>query len=478
MADTGFIGGTYVAASITQDTQECYNWYAEVDPTKQQGERGVIALYPTPGLLQQTQLSNVAEVRQVFTATGGNILLTVAGNTLYSVNAAFTATAVGSLNTSSGPVGITDNGTTAMIVDGANRYSYVYSTGAFAILADGAFTAANRCDVVDNFIIYNNPNTNKWGCTNASSIVSDALNVGAKDGAPDNLVTLIVNQRQVYLLGERTTEAWIDTGAFPFPFQRIPGTSAQTGVAAAFSLARLGGSFAWLGKDDRGQGIILQMNGYQPQRISTYAVETAINSYTTINDARAYSYQQNGHEFYVLNFPTADTTWVYDLSTQLWHKRAWRDNNNVLHRHRGNCACTFAGKVIVGDYQNGILYSYSLSNYTDNGATIPCIRRARHFTQDLRHVYYHDLQLQFQPGVGLQSGQGSDPQAMLRWSDDGGFTWSNEHWVSIGKVGKYKNRAIWRRLGESRDRIFEVQVSDPVFRALVSAEMNATVGAT
>jgi hypothetical protein len=346
------------------------------------------------------------------------------------------------------------------------------------VLNDGAFAPATRCDVVDNFIVYNNPGTNQWGCTNVSSIASAANNQGAKDGAPDNLVTLIVNQREVYLLGERTTEVWIDTGSFPFPFQRIPGTSSQHGVAAAFSLARLGASFAWVSKDDRGQGIILMMNGYQPIRISTYAVETAINSYATINDARAYSYQQNGHEFYVVTFPSADATWCYDIATQLWHKRAYRDNNNVLHRHRGNCAATFSGRVVVGDYANGIIYSYSLSTFTDNGATIPCIRRIRHLTEDLNRVFYHQLQIQFQPGVGGQSGQSLNPQAMLQWSDDGGFTWSNQFWTTMGKVGQYKNRAIWRRMGFGRDRVYEVQVTDPVYRVMVSADLMATAGST
>ena len=121
---------------------------------------------------------------------------------------------------------------------------------------------------------------------------------------------------------------------------------------------------------------------------------------------------------------------------------------------------------------------------TDNGKAIRRLRRAPHIVTDLQRQYFEELQIQFQPGVGLNGNPtplnegvvGSDPQAMLRWSNDGGSTWSNEHWVTIGKIGKYKNRAIWRRLGWSRDKVFEVVITDPVFPAIISANLKATEG--
>ena len=132
--------------------------------------------------------------------------------------------------------------------------------------------------------------------------------------------------------------------------------------------------------------------------------------------------------------------------------------------------------ILVGDYQNGSIYQLSLQTFTENGATLPRIRRCPHLTSDLKRQFFDDLQIQFQPGIGLSSGQGSIPKAMLRWSDDGGSTWSGEHWANIGRQGKYKNRAIWRRLGYARDRIFEVVVTDPVYAVVISANLNASVG--
>ena len=344
--------------------------------------------------------------------------------------------------------------------------------------ADGPFTASSQLWEVDTFFIYNQPGTNNWGSSNAltSSIwgSSQPLALSQKDGAASNLVSMIVRDREVFLLGERDGEVSIDAGLFPFPFQRLVGTSIQHGCAAQYSVSRLGESFAWLSQDTRGEGIVYEMEGYIPKRISTHAVETAINGYSVISDASAYTYQQAGHEFYVLNFPTANATWVFDNASRMWHRRAWRDNLNILHRDRGNCAAFFAGKVVVGDWQNGTLYALDPTVYSDAaGALLYRLRRAPHLTKDLNRVRHRRLQIQLEPGVGLQNGQGSNPQAMMQWSDDGGSTFGPEHWTSIGAVGAYKNRAIWRKLGMSRDRVYQVVITDPVKVVIVSAELKA-----
>ena len=256
------------------------------------------------------------------------------------------------------------------------------------------------------------------------------------------------------------------------------------GIAAKFSVARLGNSFAYLARNNRGQSEIVVMEGYFPKRISTHAVEnTLVNQ--SVSDAIAYTYQLEGHECYVITFPSLDLTWVYDISTGLWHKWLWVDNQNNYHRHRSNCAALFQGVVLVGDWQNGQIYKLDPNNYTDNGNEIRRLRRCPHLVTDLQRQYFDEFQIQFQPGVGLEGitnpplnaeTVGANPQAMLRWSNDGGSTYSNEHWSDIGQVGKYKNRIIWRRLGMARDRIFEVVVTDPVFACIISANLKASEG--
>jgi len=366
---------------------------------------------------------------------------------------------------------------------GTGTYSVSLSqtTSGTMSTADGAFVASNFVQEVDTFFVYTDPNSNEWGASNsgapgaitAGSPSSQPLSFSYKDGSADYTVCLMVVNREVFLLGERSSEVWVDQGSYPFPFVRLPGTSTQHGCAAPYSISRLGESFAWLGKDARGQGFVWKMNGYLPERISTFAVEDAISNYAIVSDCRAYTYQKDGHEFYVMNFPSADVTWVYDDSTHLWHKRAWRDTNNVLHRDRGNCAANFSNQIVVGDWQNGNLYSLQDNVYTDNGVPIYRLRQCTHLTKSLHRVEHNSLQLQFQPGVGLATGQGSNPMAMLQWSNDGGSTWSTEHWIPVGMQGTYRARAIWRRLGMARDRVYRVAVSDPVNWVIISCELDA-----
>jgi len=635
MADFGFVGPSYPATSIYQDSSECINFLPEIDPLKQPGDRGVVALYPTPGLTIKAILPNQQEVRGMRTLSGGQKMLVVCGPYVYVMDSTLNPTLIGLLSTSTGRVTISDNGINAYIVDGTNRYTWRINTVTSAVFAgstssttltvssiksgtiavgqhffavgalqetvitalgtgtggvgtytlglsqsiassqmytsspgaiitasmsgttmtvtavssgtlyvgqtiqgagittqtiitalgtgsgstgtytinnsqtvasetmyalnwtvlpstDGAFTGGETCDIVDNYFVYNRPASQQWGASGGLSPISGSTSFSSKDGSPDNLVALIVDHREVYLMGEASSEVWTDVGAVPFPFQRIPGTSTQHGVAARFSLARLGDSFAYVSRNNRGQAQIMQMKGYVPSRISNHAVENSItNQY--VDDAIAWTYQLEGHEVYVVSFPTLNLTWAYDIASGMWHKWLYTDNTGTYSRHRGNCCAVFQGMVLVGDYANGSIYELDKQNYTDNGQNIRRLRRAPHLVTDLQRQYFDELQIQFQPGVGTTGVSVSTdtniyigspyfisptgtlsilpnnnyvigvanpitlltdtnyPQAMLRWSNDGGSTWSREYWVTIGQEGKYKNRAIWRRLGMARD---------------------------
>jgi hypothetical protein len=621
MPDFGFVGAAYEAPSIYQDAQECINFYPEIDPTKPQGDRGIMALYPTPGLETVAILPNQEEVRGIRTLSGGTQVVTVCGDFVYVMESDYTPKMIGQMNSATGLVGIVDNGVNVYIVDETYRYCWFISNpsaatftgsiatttltvtsvlsgtiavgqaifgqgvdqntvitalgtgtggvgtytvsdsqtvastsinsvaspaivtgsiatttltvsavtsgtlrigqtiegsgvtdgtiitafgtgsggvGTYTVSAsqtvssttiyalnwtvlpatDGAFQGGGTVDITDNYFVYNKPDSQLWAASDLLSPITDPLSFASKDGSPDDLVSIIVDRREVYLLGEMSSEVWINSGAVPFPFTRIPGTSTQQGIAAQYSMSRMGNSFAYVSKNNRGEAMVVRMNGYFPERISTHAVETTLVN-QNVSNAIAWTYQLEGHEVYVVTFPSIGTnglTWAYDNTTGLWHKWLYRNNQNEYERHRGNCCAFFNQQVLVGDYENGKIYQLSRNFYTDDGQPIRRIRRAPHITSDLQRQYFHELQIQFQPGVGLSTGQGQDPQAMLRWSNDGGSTWSNEYWTSIGKQGKYLNRAIWRRLGFSRDKVFEVSISDPVKAVIVSANLKAEAG--
>jgi hypothetical protein len=330
---------------------------------------------------------------------------------------------------------------------------------------------------LDGYFVFNEPNSQKVWVTSLLDCLSvDPLDFASAEGSPDGLISLIVDHREAWLFGTNSVEVWYDAGNADFPLQRIQGAFNEIGCIAPYSVAKLDNSLFWLGADARGRGVVYRANGYTGQRVSTHAVEWQIQQYGNLSDALAYTYQQDGHSFYVLIFPTANTTWVYDAATQAWHERAgW--NNGSFTRHRSNCQMAFNSEVIVGDFENGNIYAFDLDDYSDNGQIQKWLRSWRALPtgqNNLKRTAHHSLQLDVETGVGLNVGQGSDPEVMLRWSDDGGHTWSNYHTASIGKIGEYYRRVFWRRLGMTlklRDRVYELSMTDPVKVAIMGAEL-------
>lgn len=479
---SGIVGQAYAASDPDQDAQELINWFVEKSTDDKSKEPG--ALLAAPGLLKVAQGSG--ECRGAWSLPGGKQCLWVTGSVVYLMTVAtnagtspatFTLTQVGTTNSVSGPVSIRDNGTVAVLVDGTQAgYVYNIATSAYKQIVDPGFYGSDRVSFIDGWFVFNRPGTQQfytsplyWNGTTAFS----ASYFASKDSSTDLLVTHIESLRELWLMGERTTEVWYDAGNANFPFSRLQGVSLQIGCSAAHSLCRFGKGLIWLAKSERGENVVVQSEGYQYEAITSPAVSKAIGSYAKVSDAIGYTYAEDGHSFYVLTFPTADVTWVYDAQTHEWHKRASFDpTTGLFHRQRGNCFVNFQDQRLVGDYSNGQIYRYSRSIYTDGDYPLVSLRRSPHIWDGGRERLFHaQLQIQFRAGVGLATEQGSAPLAMLRWSDDSGFTWSNYYTASVGLIGETKNRAIWRRLGQSRDRIYEVSMSDPVARDIVGATL-------
>lgn len=474
----GFIGPSYKNRSVNIDCQRCINLFPEINESGSSKEREVMSLVATPGLSLLATIG-LGPIRASYFSSQG-IFYVVGKNKLYAVDSNFAASEIGTLTTSAGPVSIADNGIHLMLVDGANGYVVVLQTVTFSQITDPDFPAATQVSFQDGYFIFNFPGTGKFGISGLNDVSFDALDFATSEGNPDNLIGLISDHRDLWLFNKQSTEVFFNSGNADFPFERVQGAFIEHGIAAAFSIAKMNNTVFWLGNDDKGSGIVFMARGYQPQRISTHSVEDAIQGYSNISDAVAFSYQQDGHYFYVLNFPSADTTWVFDTTTNLWHERVYTNQGN-FERHRANTHAFAYGKHVVGDYENGKIYELSSTTYSDNGSEITRQRIAPHLTADSKRIFYHSFELDIETGTGLDglaTTQGNDPQVMLRFSDDHGHSWSNEKWVSFGKIGQTKKRAIWRRLGQSRDRVYEITITDPVKVAIIGATMEFEVGAS
>ncbi len=469
----GFIGPSHTLSSPNLDRQRTVNLYPEINELGTGKEREVAALIPTPGLTELLELPT-SPLRATYTDSTGQ-LFAVGGNKLYTVDSLWAETEIGTLSTNVGPVSFADNGEHVILVDGDYGYTWTIDTSTFAAISDEDFLGADHVAFLDGYFIFNKPGTGQFQYTGLYDTSLDGADFATAEGSPDLLLGLITDHQNLYLFGTQSTEVFYNSGDSDNPLQRTQGALMDVGLAAKHSLAIASGQIMWVGRDKMGRGIIYSAQGYQPKRISTHAIEKVISDLGDITEARAFTYQQSGHVFYCLNLPGAETTWVYDLSTQLWHERAYLTLGEY-QRHRADCHAFAYETNVVGDYVSGKLYKLDQSAYSDDGNPIVWERSAPHVSKNGVLLFHSRFLLDMETGVGLSSGQGSDPQVMLQYSDDGGHTWSNERWKSCGAQGARKTRVYWDRLGSSRDRVYRVRGSDPVKRVLIGAEIEFQEG--
>lgn len=503
----GFIGPTYQLRSANVECQRCVNMYPEIDEAGTEKDGEVMALIGTDGLSFLASAGN-GPLRCAYVAQNG-MLYVVSGSVVYiifpTVLPAFQAIPIGDLATATGPVSMADNGVDIFIVDGPNGYSApVTAYGTFPIYPGGViqtldpnWQGSTMVWCADGMFVFNVPGTFEFYTSNNLSVTINPLGLASRE-TPDNIIGFIWDKRNLWLMGQKSTEMWSNTGqgaggTTGNPFQIVQGGFIECGLAAPFSIQQIENTWFWLGQDPRGNGVVYGANGYSPQRISNHSVELAIQGYGDISNAVAWTHQENGHNFYLINFQNATTTWCFDTRTGLWHERTYTSALGQQQRHRAQVHAFAYGTHIVGDYQNGNIYKldptyYSDDNYLEadgvtlNTSPITRLRASPHISDDMNRVFHHKFQLDFQPGVGLDgdggtdpdgnTGVGVDPQVVMQFSNDGGHTWSNESSQSLGKIGQTYHRAIWRRLGQSRNRVYRIVITDPVEVVMIGAELD------
>lgn len=458
------VGGSNQERSLPFDAQRTINLYAVVD---KEGKEPT-ALYGTPGLTVFGTAGS-GSIRGVFNTAGGRAFV-VSNSALYEISSTGTATFLGTLDTTSGIVSIDENGLQLGICDGTNGYIFTYATNTFAKITDADFPSAGTLTFIDGYFVVSKNNSGSFYISalyNGSSWA--ALDFATAESSPDNLLRVYNAVGQLWLFGTKTTEVWTNTGASAFPFERISGAKMEVGIMAPHSAVAVDNSIFWVGRDNIGSGIVYRANGFSPQRISTNAIERLIQAAPTPLTMRAYTYQQDGHTFYVITGGGLETTLVYDISTQIWHERAYLNAMGQFEQHLGACGMFAFDKQLVGSRVDGKIYEMSLTAYSDDGNPLVAERTFTHIGNENTRIRYNSLEIAMETGVGNQSDPGQNPQISLKISRDMGRTWSSAYTTSFGRVGKYLAQAQWRRIGIAFNMTFKVRISDPVKRVLIGA---------
>ena len=444
-------------------SQRMVNCFLEKQPD---GTKSPVSVIRTPGIEEVTEFPT-SPIRGG--AEHNRDLFFVSGTELYAFSDPST-----SLGTIPGTkrVEMFSNGPQLGIVANEDLYVYEASLGR---VTDPGFYGALDATYLDLFGVFIKPNSadifiNNPGATSFPDLTDfDALDFRTAEARPGNLVAVADDHRELFLFKKDNTEIWTNTGNADFPFEPIPNAFMELGCIAKDSVAKADNTVFWLANDMT----VRRAEGYTPARVSTHAIENSISKMTNRSLAMALSHPHNGHLFYALSFPSDNMTFVYDITTGLWHERQsngqeWRAQNYIYANDTH----------YVSDNQSGKLGKLSGTVYEDFGDEHRVSVTSPPINSEGREIFFARLHVDFDMGQAATTGQGSTPYVMLQWSDDGGMTWSSEYWRSMGLIGDYKYRSVWHRLGSARSRVFRLTFSEPIPFTLIDAFAEVSVGRT
>lgn len=505
MARFGFIGPSYESESLSADAQKTSNWYTEIleDGTA----KSQVALYPTPGT-KQFSVPGGPSVRGSLEINGRCFV--VSGTELTEILANGARNPISAVVDDGNPAYLAASATQLLVASGGQLIVYSLTGGGAQVVANDTtgvgLPAMSQVKYCDGFFIALQANSQKFWVSKALDATSwDPTSTEIISVFPDNIVGMEQDHRELAFFGRTKAVVYYDSGNL-FPFDVVPGGYGEHGAASPWGITKADNSVFWLGRSINGAMKAFRAVGYTPTRISNHAIENAWASYATVEDVIAYSYQDRGHSFVVFYFPTGDATWVFDASTNQWHERTFLDPaTGLTHAHRARTHVYAFGKHLVGDRSSGTLYELNVNFLDDFDNPIQRVRRSPYVNTEAEWMFHQRLQIDLEvglgpipplgtPGVGTYGGPGAyggpepfggvdistprDPQAMLRWSDDGARTWSNYHTASAGAGGAYKTRLLYRRLGRSRSRVYELSVTDPIPWRIIDGYLAAEPGYT
>lgn len=438
--------------------QRSVNMYPEKQPTNAKTR---IANKPTPGTKTLSDVSGAAcrgnEVMD-------GVLYSVLGTTLYKITSGGVATSLGTIP-GAALVSMANDGTNLVIVVGNG---YVYNGSSLTQITDPDYRQSDWVVWQDQYFIFGESNSDRFFFTDVASALSvDGLSITSAEGHPDKIRGAITLKSQLILVGHESIEVWYNAGTSPTAYQRSAMPVISIGCKARNSIKRVRNTFCWLGNDLK----IYAWDGAGGRRISNSAIEDEIRDFSGLEDTYADSYSESGHDFYKITFINGNKTWVFDIIEGLWHQMSYYNGGYPGKHHTvGHVFCY--DKNLCGDYTTGKIYEFKDEYKDDDGQIIQRILSSPPLYADGHRVFVNRLELDIIPGVGLVTGQGSDPKVNLRWSDDGGYTWSSYYERTIGVMGAYKHRVIYNNLGSfEKERVFELVMTDPVRFVISGSEI-------
>jgi len=452
------------------NSERLVNFFTE---RQSQGAKSQTPLFGVPGLTLYATAGSGPIRGEWYMA---NVQYVVSGEQLYQINTDGTSLLLGSGILGTGVVSMSDNGTQLCIVNSAQGFIYSVA-GGFQQITDPAFYPANTVTFFDGYFVFDRIGTNQFFLSSLyDGTTYNGLDFASAESSSGWLVGTCQNLQLLFLFKEDLIELWYDAGASDFPFQRYAGGVIDRGCLSPYTILKQDNAIFFLGNN----GVFYRLQANVPIRVSNHAMEHIIAQEVDRAGISCLTYTWEGHQFVSMTLPTLQRTLVFDISTGKWHEReSWDQNNQSLGRWRGNVAMDAidGGQALIGDAFNGNIWRVDGNNFTEGGNTIRGLAFSVMIHADRKRVFISRFELDIQAGVGLTTGQGSNPQIMLAWSKDGGETFGSlQPWRSMGQQGRYLTRLRWMRMGQARQWCFCLSCTDSVRRVIIAAHADLAEG--
>lgn len=427
------------------------------------GDEGSITypIYPIDGLQLFASPAATGGVRALVALDESNTLLAVVGFSLYQrqgVGSALTETIVGTIDGAGFVTTARNRNASPMVAIVAERQVKIWQGGVLTLLSDPDLPAPNSVGFVDGYFVFA-IDDGRWYISGIDDDTVDALDFASAEGNPDGLLRVAVRGRDLLLMGPKTIEPWRNTGASPFPFERV--TVIERGLLSAPSVAAYEETIVFVASD----GTVRRLDGYATARISDHAVERAIQDEADKASISGEAWQKDGHSFYAVS--GTNFTWVYNGTTQLWHE----NRSYQLTRWRCSQYVKFLDQHLFGDFTEPLIYEADRDTYDENGDPLVMIVQPPAINAYPYAIKINRVFARMVAGEGLNSTDDAlaDPQLMIEVSSDGGVTFGSMRSGSIGRLGERLKRIIFNRLGRFGEAgaVLRLTCSAPIKRAFL-----------
>ena len=457
----GFVGGSYPSASAVAHAERTINLYVEDE-----------SLYSVPGYTSWSSGVTTVGTRGMRVANGRQFA--VIGGALWEFDNNGTATDRGAVNPDGNPAQMVYSGVVANQLGVASGGAvYAFNLGTNVLTATTLTSGYTHLGYAHGYGVAFNPTTGRVQLSNLNDLSTyGGATFLQRSRFPDPWQAMFVDQNSlIWLIGPESFEVWYDTGQGTQPFAVLDGMNGLYGIAAPFAYAVTPYGNTWLALSN-GPRVVMSGGG-RPTTLSTYGINTELSRFrrtSTIENAEAIVTGENGHTWVTFSFPSVtgsdiDTpSLTVDLEGQRWaHRGEWNTGTGQYNTWGPSAASECFGKTLVGDRTTGTIWQLDPTVSTDrSGNGMRRLRQAPGLTDEHRRHPLDQLEFYMDVGVGSQSGQGADPQVILQMSQDGGITFGNQRQAGLGRVGQYRKRVFFTRLGAPADFVARAVWSDPV----------------